>query len=81
MIKRTPQEIADFFQCYVAQDEDGDWYMYKDKPNLQQVSLKQIRCSTLQKIHMLKMLKPLTQQVQDLLLRFAVSLLRQYPQR
>lgn len=32
MIKRTPQEIADFFQCYVAQDEDGDWYMYKDKP-------------------------------------------------
>ena len=32
MIKRTPQEIADFFQCYVAQDKDGDWYMYKDKP-------------------------------------------------
>lgn len=32
MIKRVPQEIADFFQCYVAQDEDGDWYMYKDKP-------------------------------------------------
>ena len=32
MIKRTPQEIADFFQCYVAQDEDGTWYMYKDKP-------------------------------------------------
>ena len=32
MIKRTPQEIADFFQCYVAQDESGEWYMYKDKP-------------------------------------------------
>ena len=32
MIKRTPQEIADFFQCYVAQDKDGEWYMYKDKP-------------------------------------------------
>lgn len=32
MIKRGPQEIADFFGCYIAQDEDGDWYMYKDKP-------------------------------------------------
>ena len=32
MIRRTPQEIADFFQCYVAQDESGEWYMYKDKP-------------------------------------------------
>ena len=32
MIKRTPQEIADFFQCYVAQDESGEWYMYKDIP-------------------------------------------------
>ena len=32
MIKRGPQEIADFFGCYVAQDEDGGWYMYKDKP-------------------------------------------------
>ncbi len=32
MIKRTPQEIADFFGCYVAQDESGEWYMYKDKP-------------------------------------------------
>ena len=32
MIKRGPQEMADFFGCYVAQDEDGGWYMYKDKP-------------------------------------------------
>ena len=32
MIKRGPQEIADFFQCYVAQDKDKYWFMYKDKP-------------------------------------------------
>ena len=32
MIKRTPQDIADFYGCYVAQDESGEWYMYKDKP-------------------------------------------------
>ena len=32
MIKRTPQEIANFFQCYVAQDKDGDWYIYEKAP-------------------------------------------------
>ena len=32
MIKRTPQEIADFFQCYVAKDKSGYWYAYKEKP-------------------------------------------------
>lgn len=32
MIKRTPQEIADFFKCYVAMDADGEWVMYEEKP-------------------------------------------------
>lgn len=32
MIKRTPQEIADFYGCYVAMTEDGYWYMYEKKP-------------------------------------------------
>lgn len=32
MIKRTPQEIADFFQCYVAQDSTGYWFVYEDRP-------------------------------------------------
>lgn len=32
MIKRTPQEIADFYGCYVAQDKDGDWYIYEKAP-------------------------------------------------
>lgn len=30
--KRTPQEIADFFGCYVAMDKDGLWYLYEGKP-------------------------------------------------
>lgn len=30
--KRTPQEIADFFNCYVAMDEDGYWYLYNEEP-------------------------------------------------
>ena len=30
--KRTPQEIADFFNCYVAMDEDGYWYLYSEEP-------------------------------------------------
>lgn len=34
MIKRTPQEIADFFQGYIAQDRDGKWYIYFEKPVL-----------------------------------------------
>ena len=32
MIKRTPQEFADFTGCYVAQDSDGSWYLYDEKP-------------------------------------------------
>lgn len=32
MIKRTPQEIADFFGCYVAMDKDGDWFAYSEEP-------------------------------------------------
>ena len=34
MIKRTPQEIADFFGCYVAQDGNGYWHMFNMKPTL-----------------------------------------------
>ena len=34
MIKRLPQEIADFFGCYVAQDKSGDWYLYEKAPVL-----------------------------------------------
>ena len=34
MIRRTPQEIADFFQGYIAQDRDGKWYIYFEKPVL-----------------------------------------------
>lgn len=32
MIRRTPQEIADFFQCYVSQNFSGDWFVHMDKP-------------------------------------------------
>ena len=33
MIKRTPQEIADFYGCYVAQDRwDEAWCFYGDRP-------------------------------------------------
>ena len=34
MIKRTPQEIADFFGCYVARDADRRWHIFKEKPEL-----------------------------------------------
>lgn len=34
MIKRTPQEIADFLGCYVAMDTDGDWFAYSEKPQI-----------------------------------------------
>ncbi len=34
MIKRTPQEIADFFQCYVAQQGCGDWTLFNKRPSL-----------------------------------------------
>lgn len=30
--RRTPQEFADFFNCYVAMDEDGYWYLYNEEP-------------------------------------------------
>lgn len=32
--KRTPQEIADFFDCYVAMDWNGAWYLYEYEPML-----------------------------------------------
>ena len=33
MIKRTPQEIADFFGCYVFEAEtEGDFYVTKQRP-------------------------------------------------
>ena len=38
MIKRTPQEIADFWQCYVAMDKNGEWYAFSKKPELGSVN-------------------------------------------
>lgn len=32
MNKHTPQEWADITGCYVAQDKNGLWYLYRDKP-------------------------------------------------
>lgn len=32
--KRTPQEIADFFNCYVAMDWNDAWYLYEYEPML-----------------------------------------------
>lgn len=34
MIKRTPQEIADFTGCYVAQTATGYWFLSEEKPPL-----------------------------------------------
>ena len=34
MIKRTLQEIANFFDMALAMDEDGSWYLYTAKPIL-----------------------------------------------
>ena len=34
MIKRTPQEIADFFGGYVAQDKSDRWYVYQKRPRI-----------------------------------------------
>ena len=34
MIKRTPQEIADFFGCYVAMDVDREWHAFAQKPEI-----------------------------------------------
>ena len=33
MNKHTPQEWADWTGCYIAQDEDGAWFLYRDKPS------------------------------------------------
>lgn len=35
--RRTPQEIADFFNCYVAMDEKGSWYMHEHAPMLKPI--------------------------------------------
>lgn len=32
--RRTPQEIADFFDCYVAMDKDGMWCLYVEEPTI-----------------------------------------------
>ena len=34
MNKRTPQEWADWTGGYVAQDKDKDWFLYRDKPEM-----------------------------------------------
>lgn len=36
MIKRTPQEIADFFQLYVAMNENGAWYGFGVRPIMEE---------------------------------------------
>lgn len=36
MIRRTLQEIADFFECCVAVDEDGKVFLHESKPFIQQ---------------------------------------------
>lgn len=32
--RRTPQEFADFFNCYVAMDKDGMWCLYVEEPTI-----------------------------------------------
>lgn len=44
MIKRTPQEIADFFGCYVAQDMSDRWYAYEEKPHMERNNTWDIDC-------------------------------------
>ena len=34
MVKRTLQEIADFFDMALAMDENGSWFLYTAKPSL-----------------------------------------------
>ena len=34
MIKRTLQEIADFFGCWVAMDSNGEFYAYRSRPTI-----------------------------------------------
>ena len=38
--KRTPQETADFFNCFVAMDGNCSWYMYEYAPTLMPNDLK-----------------------------------------
>lgn len=33
MIKRTPQEIADIFEGYLAMNRNGAWYLFASKPD------------------------------------------------
>lgn len=35
--RRTPQEISDFFDCYVTMDEKGSWYMHEHAPMLKPI--------------------------------------------
>lgn len=37
MIKKSPQEIADFFGCYVVEDKDGKWYIFQHKPVISEI--------------------------------------------
>ena len=48
MIKRTPQEIADFFGCYVARDNDLRWHVFRDKPEkkLAYWRINNVKCGT-----------------------------------
>ena len=34
MVRHSPQEIADFFGVYVAQDQSGEWGAYNYEPKL-----------------------------------------------
>lgn len=48
MIKRTPQEIADFFGGYVARDNDLRWHVFRDKPEkkLAYWRINNVKCGT-----------------------------------
>lgn len=36
MVRHSPQEVADFFGVYVAQDNEGKWWnLFSDKPQLE----------------------------------------------
>lgn len=35
-IKRKPQEIANFFRMYLAQDRTREWYLYESKPAIRE---------------------------------------------
>ena len=38
MIKRTLQEIADFFDMALAMDKSGRWYLYEEEPKVCETS-------------------------------------------